>query len=79
MLGNPERPIGESEARERVFARRGVYAKEDLKRGQKVSPRQVSYLRPRLGIGVEEFGSLKKKRLNTDVSKGKSLDQDMFE
>ncbi len=79
MLGSPERPIGEIEARERVFARRGVYTKENLKRGERVSPRLVSYLRPKLGIGAEEFGSLKNRRLNTDVSKGTPLEQGMFE
>jgi sialic acid synthase SpsE len=78
MLGDLTRPIGEREGRERVYARRGIYAGEDLKKGEKLTPEKVRFLRPRLGAGAEDLGSLKNRRLDTDVTKGTSLDQSMF-
>jgi sialic acid synthase SpsE len=78
MLGNANRPIGEKEGRERIFARRGIYTTCDLKKGDTLTPEKLRFLRPKLGAGVEDFSRFKNKLLNTDVSRGNALDQSMF-
>ena len=78
MLGDSGRPIGEKEGRERVYARRGIYAVKDLKKGDQVTPDKVRFLRPRLGAGAEDFERLKNGVLDTDVTRGNKLDQSMF-
>jgi len=78
MLGKANRPIGEKEGRERIFARRGIYATCDLKKGDTLTPEKVRFLRPKLGAGAEDFDRFKNELLNTDVSRGNALDQSMF-
>jgi N,N'-diacetyllegionaminate synthase len=79
MLGDSDRPLGERESRERVFARRGVYAARNLKRGETVDGESVDFLRPNTGIGAEQFEGLKNRKLMTDVKKGVPLTWSMFE
>jgi sialic acid synthase SpsE len=79
MLGSLERPVSGSEARERVFARRGIYAARDLRGGVPLNQESVCFLRPNIGIGAEEFDGLKNRRLNTDVTKGTPLSWNMFD
>jgi len=79
MLGNPERPICEEEARERIFARRGAYAARDLKRGEVVSADGIHFLRPNVGIGAEDFARLKNRKLKADVTIGTPLTWSMFD
>jgi sialic acid synthase SpsE len=78
MLGDGGRPIGEREAGERIFARRGIYAAHDLKKGYRLSAEHVCFLRPCTGIAAEDFVQFKNAELNTDVSRGTALDQSMF-
>ena len=78
MLGDGKRPIGEREAGERIFARRGIYAADDLKRGDRLNAEHVCFLRPCIGIGAEDFDQFKNAALNTDVSRGNALDKSMF-
>jgi sialic acid synthase SpsE len=78
MLGDPDRPIEEEESRERVYARRGIYAAHDLQAGDTLAEEHVCFLRPRLGVGAEEFDRFKNGVLNTDVSRGTPLDRSMF-
>jgi sialic acid synthase SpsE len=79
MLGNRERPMSQKEATERVLARRGIYAARNLRRGEGMSLVDVDFLRPNIGIGAENFGKLKKLRLNTDVTIGNPLLWSMFD
>ncbi len=78
MLGNRERTITPREKLERVYARRGIYAKRDLNKGERISKEMVDFLRPNTGFGAEEFNRLKNRVLNTDVSKGTPLKGSMF-
>ena len=78
MLGDADRPIGEMEGRERVYARRGIYTVKDLKKGDKLTSEKVRFLRPKTGAGAEDFDRLKNATLDTDVTRGNALDWSMF-
>ena len=78
MLGNANRPIDEKEDRERIYARRGIYAARDLKQGDTLTTEKVRFLRPKLCAGAEDFDQFKNEQLNTDVSRGDALDKSMF-
>jgi sialic acid synthase SpsE len=78
MLGDRERSITPREKSEKVYARRSIYAKRDLKKGERISKETVDFLRPNTGLGAEEFNRLKNRVLNTDVSKGTPLKSSMF-
>ncbi len=79
MLGRAERPIYSNEARERVYARRGIYAGEDLKRGEKITIDRLHFLRPNTAIGAEEVDRVLGRVLSRDVASGTPLDYTMFE
>ena len=79
MLGDTARPLSEEESRERVFARRSIYAARDLARGESVDLGTVDFLRPNIGIGSEQFDRLKNRKLTTDVKKGTPLTWSMFD
>jgi sialic acid synthase SpsE len=78
MLGDAARPLSEEESRERIFARRGIYAARDLKRGESVELSNVDFLRPNIGIGAEQFDRLKNCELKADVKKGTPLTWSLF-
>jgi sialic acid synthase SpsE len=79
LLGSRDRPVSGPEARERVFARRGIYAARDLHAGDILNRENICFLRPNIGIGAEDFDGLKNRGLTTDVTKGTPLSRDMFE
>ena len=64
---------------ERFWARRGTYAKMDLKKGDIVSYNSVSFLRPCKGIPVESFESVCGKRLKRDILSGEPIAFEDFE
>jgi N,N'-diacetyllegionaminate synthase len=79
MLGDAARPLSDEESRERIFARRGIYAARDLKRSESIDLGAVDFLRPNIGIGSEQFDRLKNLELATDVKKGEPLTWSMFD
>ncbi len=78
MSGSKKREVSPREARERVFARRGVYAARNITRGEKFTLRKLSFLRPNTGIGAEEVDTLLCMRAATDIKKGTALDASML-
>jgi N,N'-diacetyllegionaminate synthase len=78
MLGPPDRFITEKEAKERIFARRGLYAARDLKKGERMTLDGFAFLRPNVGIGAEKARELEGKVLMRDVRRGEPIGLSMF-
>jgi N,N'-diacetyllegionaminate synthase len=78
MLGPPDRLITEKEAKERIYARRGIYAARDLKKGERITLDGLAFLRPNIGIGAEKARELEGKALMRDVRRGEPIGLSMF-
>jgi N,N'-diacetyllegionaminate synthase len=78
MLGPPERVVTEREARERVYARRGIYAARDLEKGERIAVEMLAFLRPNVGIGAEKARDLEGRPLARDVRGGEPIMPSMF-
>ena len=78
MLGPAERVITEREAKERVYARRGIYAARNLKRGERLSLDSLAFLRPNIHLGAEKLPLVMGKVLLTDAAKGTAISEGMF-
>jgi N,N'-diacetyllegionaminate synthase len=79
MLGPPERVVTEREAKERVYARRGIYAARDLKKGERIALEKLAFLRPNVGIGAERARDLQGRPLARDVRGGEPIEPSMFD
>jgi N,N'-diacetyllegionaminate synthase len=77
MLGPMDRLITEREAKERVYARRGIYASRDLKKGERITIDGLAFLRPNIGIGAENAHELEGKVLLRDVRGGEPIEPSM--
>jgi N,N'-diacetyllegionaminate synthase len=77
ILGKNERVISEQESSERTYARRGIYAGENLKKGEKLTEGKLVFLRPNIGVGVENLDKLVNRVIAVDVEKGTPLDFSM--
>ena len=72
-LGSGKKAPSPSERIERMWARRGAYAKRDLKKGEGIGPDDIVFLRPAKGIPPELEDRIVGKRLKKDVPKGRAL------
>ncbi len=79
ICGDEKRNVSAQEARERIFARRGVYAARDILRGEKLAPGKLRFLRPKTGIGSEEIDALINRRTAVKIEKGAAVDLSMLE
>lgn len=79
MLGEKQKIISGRESKERVYARRGIYARTNLQKGERLSYDKLAFLRPNISTGVEKLGDLIDKVLVTDVKKGTPIDLSMVE
>lgn len=79
MLGKTLRPLSGKEAKERVYARRGIYVKEPLKKGDIITLDKLSFLRPNTSIGAEEVEFILGRKMTRDVEAGTPLENTMFE
>jgi len=73
-LGEKERKITEKESRERIYARRGIYTRRYLKKGDILDLNDMLFLRPRLKAGAEDFSHLAGKKLIRDIQKGEPVE-----
>ncbi len=60
------------------FARKGLYAKKNLKKNHKLSLEDVSILRPEGKTKVSELKKILNRKLKMDIAKNKSLDLSLF-
>jgi len=58
---------------ERFWARRGIYAKKNLKKGEVLTLEKLSFLRPSKGVPSESFEALLGKRAKRDINKGEPI------
>jgi N,N'-diacetyllegionaminate synthase len=79
MLGSSQKIITEMERKERIYARRGIYAARNLKKGEELKASAITFLRPNISIGVEKVSDVLGRKLTQDVSKGEPIDYSMFE
>jgi sialic acid synthase SpsE len=79
MLGKTTRPLSGREAKERIYARRGIYARESLKKGDVITIDKLAFLRPNTSIGAEEVEFILGRTLAKDVEAGTPLENTMFE
>lgn len=58
--------------------RRGLYAADNLKQGERLDARRVVSLRPRIAIGAEEIDQVLEKRVLCDIPRGTALSWEML-
>jgi sialic acid synthase SpsE len=79
MLGPRQRIISKQEKKERTYARRGIYAGKDLKKGDLLTLNNLAFLRPNISIGVENICYLIGKQINQNVGKGTPINLSMID
>jgi len=79
MLGNNQKIITEREGKERVYARRGIYAARSLKKGERLDFDGLHFLRPNIAVGVEHVGEVIGRTLARDIPRGDPIDFSMLE
>ncbi|MCK5569182.1 MAG: N-acetylneuraminate synthase family protein [Spirochaetes bacterium] len=77
MLGKRQKIISERESKERIYARRGIYAGRNLKKGERLTLDKLAFLRPNISNGVEKLDDLLDNILNTDIQKGAPINSSM--
>jgi len=77
ILGSKEKVITEKEKMERTYARRGIYAKKDIKKGEKITFDKITFLRPNVYIGAEKVNEIVGKIVKDDIIKGAPLKYSM--
>ncbi|MGR3317975.1 MAG: N-acetylneuraminate synthase family protein [Candidatus Anammoxibacter sp.] len=68
-LGDGEKKPSNEEYSERQWARRGIYAKRDIKAEETLTLENVKFVRPINGLSASEWTSCYGKKLNKDTSK----------
>ena len=79
MLGSSKKVITELEYRERTYARRGIYAGKDIKKGEVLTLENLSFLRPNITLGVEKIYEILGKKVTHNISKGTPIDISMLD
>jgi len=78
-MGCEKKRISSREARERVYARRGVYSRCALKKGTRLTHDDLCFLRPNVSLGAERVEEILGKRLTMDVPKQHPIDPSVIE
>ncbi len=77
IAGEYEKIVSDKEFNERTYARRGIYAAKNLRRGEILTEEKLVFLRPNVTIGVENLEDLINKELVVDVMKSTPIDFQM--
>lgn len=67
-IGDGEKHFTVKEKKEFVFARRGIYALHDLKKGDVITERSITALRPCTGIPAGAWDNVVGKRIKRDIA-----------
>lgn len=78
-MGSVRKTITPREAAERVYARRGIYSKQALKKGTMLTYDNICFLRPNVSLGAERIDDILGKRLTVDVPKQHPIDLSMID
>ena len=73
-INGENRIITEEERKERVYARRGIYAKRFIRRGQIIKMKDITFLRPNTGIGADETDKVIGRKAKIDIYAGSPID-----
>ncbi|UCB44843.1 MAG: N-acetylneuraminate synthase family protein [Spirochaetota bacterium] len=74
MLGTSQRYISERENNERIFARRSIYSKVKLKKGERLTVDKIDFLRPNIAVGAEQIDEIINSILTDDVDAGAAIE-----
>ncbi len=72
-MGNGEKVPALREIPERFWARRGIYAKKHIGKGEVLTLEKLEFLRPCKGVPAENFEALLGKRVKRDLSEGEPI------
>ncbi|MDQ7032798.1 MAG: N-acetylneuraminate synthase family protein [Desulfonauticus sp.] len=78
-MGNGKKIPSLREKGERFWARRGIYAKRDIERGEIINLSNVLFLRPCKGISAEDIDFLSGKKAKRKIKNGDSIFWDHVE
>jgi N,N'-diacetyllegionaminate synthase len=68
-LGDGVKKPAEDERAERMWARRGIYARVDIKAGKRLAPEDVKFVRPANGVAASDWPYFEGKELKGPLSK----------
>ena len=77
-LGTGKKEAVLGEIPERYWARRGIYAKRDIKEGEVITAECLSFLRPQKGISAELYQSVVGKKARKSIAEGEPLEWDLL-
>lgn len=72
-LGNNKKTPSTGEKEERIYARRGIWAKNNIKKDQIIKFEDLKFIRPKGDIGTEEANSIIGKKAKVDIPKNSEL------
>ncbi len=78
-IGSARKTITPREAAERVYARRGIYSKQALKKGTRLTYDNICFLRPNVSLGAECIDDIIGRKLTMDVPKKHPIDLSMID
>jgi len=79
LIDGNERVVSEMEKKERIYARRSIYAKINIKKGDTITLKNITFLRPNIGIGAEEANIIIGKKAKININKGSLIKIDMID
>jgi len=78
-IGNYERVLSKSELESRKMIRRSIVSKNDLKKGQILTEKDIKYARPGTGITTSEFKYIEGRKLKINIKSETILNWNHFE
>lgn len=77
-LGEPKKIFSEKEKKELIYARRGIFLKRDMKKGQIIKEDDIAALRPVTAISAEYWEEVLGKKLQKDAMAFSPLKRNMI-
>ena len=77
-IGNGKKTIQHSEIDNKKIARRGIYLKRDLKKGDRIKDEDIIFTRPMMDFDPEKYFEILGKESLTDLKKGTGLKVEYF-
>tara|TARA_B100000886_G_C20380550_1_gene473741 strand:+ start:274 stop:1308 length:1035 start_codon:yes stop_codon:yes gene_type:complete len=72
ILGNPKNKITKSEKPSKIF-RRSIYSLKDIKKGEKITHKNVGCFRPNIGISANKYYDILNKKTKKNIKKYQPL------
>ena len=78
ILGKKEKKVGVSELKNRSLVRRGIYAKKEIRMGQKITLDDIIFLRPETGMSAQDYRDVLKMTAIRPIKKGAVISRDVI-